>query len=203
MRKGIVLCLMVLMTGIISAGMEDDNPKLANMDSFMGAKWDISASEFYETFKYKKKLKVRKNFCLDDFSLGGARLLSIEFDFKDKYSSKAKIKRVMKFKKENYDLLFLKAAILHFNPNYHDFLFEVFVEKYGPPHTYDEYEVTNFQGAKFIQKEAIWGNPKLKRVIVLHRFVGDMDVGRAMFIPYEEQLMKTRAERVKIAAEKL
>ncbi len=203
MRKGIVLCLMVLMTGFISAGTEDDNPKLVNMDSFMGAQWDISASEFYKTFKYKEKLKIRKNFCLDDFSLGGARLFSVEFDFKDKYSSKNKKKRAVKFKKENYDLLFLKAVIIHFNPNYYDFLFDVFVKKYGPPYTYDEYDVTNFQGAKFIQKEAVWGNPGLKRVIVLHRFVDDMEFGRAMFIPYEEQLMRTRAERVKNAAEKL
>jgi hypothetical protein len=198
MKKVIIFCVLVLMVVFFHGGAEEESPDLDNMASFMGMKWGVSAADFQQSFKHKDKLKARKNFCLENFELGGVTLAAIEFDFKPEDE-----KQKLKFKNENYNHLFLEGVIIHSDPNHYDFLFDVFSIKYGPPQIYEEYQVLDIVGSKFLQKVAVWGNPKMKRMIVFYRFTDTIEKGIAYFIPYEEKMMRTRSERARIAAEEL
>jgi len=168
------------------------------MESFMGAKWGISAAEFESTFWYKDQLKKKDyDFYLKDFKLGNLVIGEIKFIFRGKGDEKIKLQR------RNYERVFLIETYIFIKPEQFDGLLEIFKIKYGDPQKYTEHPVRNRSGDAFMQKIAEWINTDIKRMIIVERQASKLVDGVAMLIPYRTKVIKEKKDLKKAAAEKI
>ena len=197
MKKAILfVCMTAFLFSVVwceEPNQEKENP----MESFMGAKWGQNVNEFLNTFNNADKLKKYQGFYLLKFKLGETIIKEIDFNFSPKGEEK------VKFKKNNYDKLFFSQVIFHITPDQYDEIFDIFIMKYGEPFKKNEYEIQNRMGAKFLQKEAIWVDNDIERMIYALKYRNKIDEGKIFFIKYDPNLTENKDKKKKEAADQL
>ncbi len=197
MKKTILFVFMTVFL-CMSVWCEEPNQEKENpMASFMGAKWGQNVNEFLNTFSNADKLKKYQGFYLVNFKLGDTIIKEIDFNFSPKGEGK------VKFKKNNYDQLFFSEVIFHITPDQYDEIFDIFVLKYGEPFKKNDYEIQNRMGAKFQQKESIWVDTDIERMIYAIKYRNQIDEGKIFFIKYDPNLTEDKDKKKKNAADQL
>jgi hypothetical protein len=170
------------------------------MASFMGAKWGVTIKDFAETFKYKDKISMGRgawpNYTMRRFQLGETKV-TIMFMFYTQDNER------MKVTPESENKLILRDVMFIIFPEQFDSLKLILTEKYGKPTDYKETEVANKLGRKFLQKEAIWMDKSINRMIHLKRFTDTIEYGEVMFKPIKIELSKTAKSGIKKGADEL
>jgi hypothetical protein len=88
-------------------------------------------------------------------------------------------------------------------PEQFETLLQVFKVKYGEPLKYDEFDVRDSSGKKFLQKVARWEHKELKRLIIMERQASKLVDGMVMLIPIEPKTKEEKKDKIKEAAEKI
>ena len=170
------------------------------MASFMGVKWNMSIKDFRETFKYKDQISLGigdwPNYTLRRFQLGDIKV-TIMFMFYTEGNER------MKVTPDTENKLVLRDVMITIFPEQFDSLKMILTEKYGEPTEYKETEVTNKLGAKFMQKEAIWLDKPINRMIHMSRFTDTIEYGEALFKPILVEKSESLKKEIKKGADEL
>lgn len=195
----VVFCLLFSFNSIAVAQEQQpagDHP----MASFMDAKWGMTAADFTTNFEYKNSLKLERNanfYYLTNFKLGDITLKKIKFKFVSKGSQD------LKLDKRTHNSFILTEALIFMTPEQFETLLAIFKVKYGEPTKYDEFDVRDSSGGKFLQKVARWENKEIQRMIIMERQASKLVDGMVMLIPIETKTKKPKKDKIKEAAEKI
>ncbi|MCK5055618.1 MAG: hypothetical protein KAT34_03120 [Candidatus Aminicenantes bacterium] len=197
-----------------------DDLKKEQMGSFMGIKWGMVLKGFRAYINEKTGLNPERKkgasreldelYAMRKYTLNNFLILDfyvdIVFLFKntperlEQLRAKYKKEWRVRLKLDHSKNLFLNSVFINCTPNHFEELFFIFKIKYGEPTSYNETEIQNRMGAKFIQKEARWINEKLKRKIVMEKYANSINESSIYFLPHDKDYIKKRMEYLKAAA---
>jgi hypothetical protein len=203
MRKIIIICVFVcllLSVNLFSVPQDPQPVKDHPMASFMDAKWGTTAFDFTRNFVHKASLKLEKNhnfYYMPDFKLGDLVLKKVKFKFVSTGS------QTLKLSNGTLKSFILAEVLIFMKPEDFETLLNIFKFKYGDPVKYDEFNVRDSEGKKFLQKVARWEDKEIGRLIVMERQASKLVDGMVMFIPIEAKTKKQKKDKIKEAAEKL
>jgi hypothetical protein len=195
----IVLFILLMSFHSIAEAQEGQGTGENPMASFMGAKWEMSAEDFTNHFRYKDEIKKEKDefFALDNFELGAMVIKKIRFKFEAKGNQDEKLM------KKNYNHLFLTEIFMYIKPDQFETLLQIFKTKYGEPTKYDEFETRDSAGNSFLQKVARWEAQDIKRLIIMEKQASKLVDGLTTFIPIKPREKVEKKDKIKEAAEKI
>ncbi|MCP5051802.1 MAG: hypothetical protein GY940_31840 [bacterium] len=185
-----VFFILLFLFSLIPAAQETpkpENPKKAAMDSFMGLKWGENVLRFLELFQHQKELRMMTpkvpnllSYRLKNYKVFDDATATVETIYFYWYPNS---KKRVKAKKKNFDKYFLREIELEITPAQFDLFFARFKENYGEPDRYAEFEVQDQQGARHLQKKAMWVNETLKRKLYMDKFHDTLTKGFIKFMP--------------------
>jgi cytoplasmic iron level regulating protein YaaA (DUF328/UPF0246 family) len=189
MKVGILVMVLLVFSLQFNMAIQQEGG-MDQMSSFMGAIWKVNALDFKNAFVYTIDLKWDSTFYLANFKLADITFDRISFVFLDKDGLPPK--RLTKTIAHSY---YLEKILVTFK-NYHfDFILDTFKYKYGKP-----YKIERDSNQSLFR--VIWRNSSRTRMIILNRYSEKEGISLVELVPYSDQLLKNRAQRIQALAEK-